>query len=84
MKRTICNLAATLFVATGYSIAPPDAGRQIRPFESAVELLLKGRPVGFALKDFKDAYAVLATDVSDMLERIRIGDDVSDSELVER
>ena len=43
---------------------------QIKPFEKAIERLLRGFPVGFALRDFSDRYARLSVDISNTLFRI--------------
>jgi hypothetical protein len=70
--------------AQGYSIV--DAGPQLIPFENAVINVLgtknqTARPIGLALKDFNEKYAVLSVSLAGMLERIGYGLRVPDAEL---
>jgi len=46
--------------AWGFSIAPPDAGAQIGPFRHFLQYVVRGYPVGFAVKDFRERYAALS------------------------
>jgi hypothetical protein len=67
--------------AWGYSIVTPKAGAQLLPFENAIGRILKGQPVGLAMKDFYERYASLSVSLSSMLEQISFGATVEDSEL---
>jgi hypothetical protein len=67
--------------AWGYSIATPGAGAQLIPFQNAIGRILLGQPIGFAMKDFNERYAALATSLSSMLEEISFGTQVSNFEL---
>ncbi len=67
--------------AWGYSIALPDAGPQLLPFENAIGRILAGEPVGYALKDFFERYAALSVTLSSMLEEISFGKQIPEHEL---
>jgi hypothetical protein len=69
--------------AWGCSIRTAAAGTQIQPFQNAIGHILKGDPVGFALKDFNLRHAVLSTELTQLLEQIqKFGKQVSDQQLV--
>jgi hypothetical protein len=59
--------------AWGYSFMWPGAGAQTTVFESTLEGLLKGQPVGMAVEYFNERYAELATELSDEMERLDFG-----------
>jgi len=59
--------------AWGYSFLWPGAGAQIVHFESALEALMKGYRVGYALEYFNERYAEIATVLSDELDGIEAG-----------
>jgi len=67
--------------AWGYSFVAPNAGAQLVPFKNVIAGLLNGEPVGYAMKDFNERYAALATSLSEMLEEISSGTVVSDRKL---
>jgi hypothetical protein len=68
--------------AWGYSIVTNQAGPQLIPFQNAIGRLLRGEPVGLAMKDFNERYAALSTNLSDLQEKIGFGMSVPDSTLV--
>lgn len=67
--------------AWGYSFVAPGAGPQIGVFESCLERLMKGHPVGSAMELFDDRYAALSTELAAALEDIEFGAVPNDREL---
>src|SRR5215510_3681159 len=63
------------------SIVTAGAGPQLQPFENAIGFILSGKPLGYALKDFNERYASLATSLSGVLEKIGFGAQVADDNL---
>ncbi len=59
--------------AWGYSFGWPGVGSQTVTFESTLDRLLKGYPVGAALDDFDLRYAELSTELADLLEQVDFG-----------
>ena len=49
------------------------SGRSVLPFENAIGRILKGEPVGLAMKDFYERYASLSVSLSSMLEELSFG-----------
>jgi hypothetical protein len=47
--------------AWGFSIKPPNIAEQLIPFHNCISTILKGKPIGLALRDFAQRYAVLST-----------------------
>jgi hypothetical protein len=60
------------------SIEWPGAGRCIQAFEDALDRLLAGYPVGFAMEPFGERYAALSADLAEELEVARYGGAVDD------
>ena len=54
--------------AWGTSFLGPRHSRQIAVFQSAVERLLKGQPVGLAMEYFNGRYAAVSTELNALLE----------------
>lgn len=69
--------------AWGYSIVTPSAGPQLLPFTNAIGGILSGLPVGHAVKDFNERYAILSTELSGLLEEIGFGANIPDNELAQ-
>jgi hypothetical protein len=59
--------------AWGYSFQWANAGRQLQCFQSALDSLKAGKPLGFALENFNIRYAELSSDLSSELEDIKFG-----------
>ncbi|MFW6182158.1 MAG: hypothetical protein ACOC8X_00065 [Chloroflexota bacterium] len=59
--------------AWGYSFLWPGVGAQTTVFESTLQALLNGQPVGMAVEYFNERYAELAAELSDELEDIHFG-----------
>ena len=66
--------------AWGYSFVS-GGEPQLQPFENAMGLILRGEPVGHAMKDLSERYAVLSTSLTKKLEDIGFGRLVPDDEL---
>lgn len=67
--------------AWGYSILGASGKPQLQPFQNALGGILQGWPVGHAMKDFRQRYAVLSTRISELLERASFGAALPEEEL---
>ena len=67
--------------AWGYSFQWANAGPQLQCFQSALDALKAGKPLGFALEYFNIRYAELSSDLSSELEDIKFGKAPDDDEL---
>jgi len=67
--------------AWGYSIQGASGRPQLLPFQNTIGGILQGWPVGHAVRDFRQRFAVLSTNLADMLERISYGGTVPDETL---
>jgi hypothetical protein len=63
--------------AWGYSFVSGDV-ESILPFQNAIGRILRGEPVGHAVKEFHDRYAVLSASLAATLDNVRFGEVVSD------
>ncbi|MBV8899911.1 MAG: hypothetical protein JOY92_07350 [Verrucomicrobia bacterium] len=68
--------------AWGYSIPVTQVGPRLLPFENAVRRMLKGQPAGHATKDFNELFATRSASLTEMLQQVRNGFNVSDRQLV--
>ena len=67
--------------AWGYSFVSGGEA-QLLPFQNTLGRILLGQPVGYAMKDFNERYAVLSANLSDLVENIRFRDkSIPDAEL---
>jgi hypothetical protein len=58
--------------AWGYSFIFGEQA-QLNPFENAIGRILIGQPVGYAMKDFSERYALLSANLSGVLEEVGHG-----------
>lgn len=65
------------------SIAHPDAGPQLQPWQSLLGHILCGKPVGFALRDMNDKYAALSVALADFQDLAPTDPKVDDVTLAE-
>jgi hypothetical protein len=66
--------------AWSHSIVQGGAPRLI-PFENAIGRMLAGQPIGLALKDFNERFAMLSVSIAGMIEQIEDGAIVPDAQL---
>jgi hypothetical protein len=65
------------------SIITAGAGTQLLPFENAIGFILKGLPLGWALKEFNEVFAANSTDLTNVIRDKEAGVEVSDRRLAE-
>lgn len=63
------------------SIITEGAGLQLLPFENAIGFILSGLPLGWALRDFNERFAVQAANLTDVINKVNVGKTVPDREL---
>lgn len=63
------------------SIVTDGAGPQLLPFQNAIDCILGGKPVGYAMKDFNQRYAALSTELANVLEQAGFGVAIDNLEL---
>lgn len=61
------------------------AGPQLSPFRNTISRILAGEPIGHAMKDFRERYAALSTDLASLTERLKADPfSVSNGDLVKQ
>jgi hypothetical protein len=68
--------------AWGYSITGNTSTPQLIPFQNAIGRLLRGDPIGLAMKDFNERYAALSTNLSDLQDKLNLSFPISENTLV--
>ena len=68
-------------LAWGYSFSWDGLGPQLQTYESMLDRLLSGHPLGSAMQYFDQSYAALAAELSDELEQAKYGTPVDELEL---
>jgi hypothetical protein len=68
--------------AWGFSIKPPDTDEQLIPFRNCIARILKGEPVGLAMRDFTQRYAMLSASLLNSLLTSKEIDLLADYNLV--
>ncbi len=65
------------------SIITAGAGTQLLPFENALGFILKGLPLGWALKEFNEVFAAHSADLTNVISKKNAGVEVSDRRLAQ-
>ncbi len=63
------------------SIITAGAGTQLLPFENAIGFILKGLPLGWALKEFNEVFAAQSTNLTNAIRNKDAGVEVTDRQL---
>jgi hypothetical protein len=69
--------------AWGFSIESPQGAQLLMPFVNAIGHLLMGQPIGFAMRDFSERYALLSADLATDLEKVKFQIDVPAAKLAD-
>jgi hypothetical protein len=69
--------------AWGCSFVSQASGPQLLPFRNAIGRILTQAPVGYAMKDFRERYAALSTNLSNLLQNISYNAQIDDDELAD-
>ena len=64
--------------AWGYSFMWDRAGEQLVPFESTLQSVMAGKPIGYALEYFNQRYAEISSDLTVMVEDLNFGGKVDE------
>jgi hypothetical protein len=64
--------------AWGYSFMWDRAGEQLVPFESTLQSVMAGKPIGYALEYFNQRYAEISSDLTVMIEDLNFGGKVDE------
>ena len=64
--------------AWGYSFMWDRAGEQLVPFESTLQSVMSGKPIGYALEYFNERYAEISSDLTVMIEDLNFGGKVDE------
>jgi len=64
--------------AWGYSFMWDRAGEQLVPFESTLQSVMAGKPIGHALEYFNERYAEISSDLTVMIEDFNFGGKVDE------
>ena len=64
--------------AWGYSFMWDRAGEQLTVFESTLQGVMGGKPIGYALEYFNDRYAEISSDLTAMIEDLNFGGKVDE------
>ena len=64
--------------AWGYSFMWDRAGEQLVPFESTLQSVMAGKPIGYALEYFNQRYAEISSDLTGMIEDLNFGGKVDE------
>jgi hypothetical protein len=64
--------------AWGYSFMWDRAGEQLVPFESTLQSVMAGKPIGYALEYFNERYAEISSDLTVMVEDLNFGGKVDE------
>ncbi len=64
--------------AWGYSFMWDRAGEQLTTFESTLQGVMAGKPIGYALEYFNDRYAEISSDLTVMIEDLNFGGKVDE------
>jgi hypothetical protein len=69
--------------AWGYSLTTIETGPVVQPFRNAVQRILAGKPVGLALKDFRERYASFNSRLSEKVEKVLFSPELTDEALLQ-